>query len=167
MEKVEIIQLTDSNSGYFPLICGWMYNWWGTSEGWSYEKVKAFLGHTLNRDSIPQTFLAISGGKAVGMYQFSMFDLDVRPDLYPWIMNVYVDEAYRRMGISRLLMLDAVRRAGQLGYERIYLYTHHAGLYEKYGFKLMEEMETFKGKGFPERIYVMDGLDGKIRAGQT
>ncbi len=34
----------------------------------------------------------------IGMFQFTYEDLSVRPDIYPWLANVYIDEKYSKMG---------------------------------------------------------------------
>ena len=34
----------------------------------------------------------------IGMYQFTYRDLFMRPDIYPWVANVYIDEKYRNNG---------------------------------------------------------------------
>lgn len=42
------------------------------------------MEHSLCKNRIPQTFVAIINDEPVGMYQISMFDdLDSRPDIYP------------------------------------------------------------------------------------
>lgn len=72
------------------------YNWWGIRDGKSYEEVRCNLEHSLNKDRLPQTYVALIDEEPAGMYQFAMFDdLDTRPDIYPWLINVYVDEKYR------------------------------------------------------------------------
>jgi len=39
--------------------------------------------------------------KLFGMYQFTYEDLFVRPDIYPWLANVYIDEEYRNKLMER------------------------------------------------------------------
>ena len=31
-------------------------------------------------------------------------DLNVRPDIYPWLCNLYIDEEYRNKGYGRILL---------------------------------------------------------------
>lgn len=66
------------------------------------EEVKCYLKHSLCKDNrLPQTFIALINDEPVGMYQISMSDdlVESRPDIYPWLVNVYVDEKRRGNGI--------------------------------------------------------------------
>jgi len=110
----------------------------------------------LNTTRLPQTFAALDNGKPVGMYQLSMSDdLAGRPDIYPWLINVYVDEACRGKNICRFMMETVKENAAKAGLTELYLYTHHVGLYEKFGWRFIEYVDTFKG-GEKERLYKMD-----------
>ena len=92
---MKIIRLEDNNNNIFNKICEWNYNWWGVRNNNSIEEVKCYLKHSLCKDNrLPQTFIALINDEPVGMYQISMSDdlVESRPDIYPWIVNVYVDE---------------------------------------------------------------------------
>ena len=102
---MKIIRLENSNNKIFDKICEWNYNWWGIRNHESFEEVKCGLEHSLNTDRLPQTFVALIDNEPVGMYQLSMCeDLNSRPDIYPWLINVYVDEFYRGNHVCRELM---------------------------------------------------------------
>ena len=135
---MEIIRLEDENSPYFESIYDWNYAWWGVRDGISPAEVRCTLAHSLNRgDRLPQTFVAVEDGQALGMYQLSMIDdLYCRPDLYPWLIDVYVAEPFRGRGVTEL-----------------YLYTTHAGLYEKFGWTYVGEVDTFRADSPRERLY--------------
>ncbi len=72
-----------------------------------------------------------------------MHDLDVRPDIYPYLANLYVQEDYRGNGIVKLLIDRALSEAKRLGLSELFLYTKHVGLYEKYGWEFIGEIDTF------------------------
>ena len=78
------------------------------------------------------------------MYQLSMSDdLNSRPDLYPWLINVYVDEKFRGRNVARELMntvkenmlkwrngewnnlLDVVREGGDVSTNEYQTATRH------------------------------------------
>ena len=63
-------------------------------KNYSYEEVKCYFEHSLYiKNRLLQTFIALINNEPVGMYQISMCDdLYSRPDIYPWLANVYVDE---------------------------------------------------------------------------
>ncbi len=156
MKNLEILKIVNENNKYFEIICNWMYEWWGEKDNWSLEKVKEYMRNSMCTDRIPQTFIAVHDNEVVGMYQISMNDLDVRPDIYPWLINVYVEPKYRGNGICKKMVEHCINEARELNLENIYLYTKHVGLYEKYGFNFIKEINTFKEDSLVERLYVFN-----------
>ena len=144
---IKIIKLLDVNNDIFNKVCEWHYNWWGKRDNYSKEEVICYLEHSLCKNRIPQTFVALIDSIPVGTYQLSMSDdLDHRPDIYPWLANVYVDEQYRGKGICRELMNSVQKNANQINIKELFLYTKHFGLYEKFGWEYVEEINLFKRK---------------------
>lgn len=154
MESIKILKLTNENNKYFNVICDWMYDWWGKADGWSIEKVREYMKNSMCVDRIPQTFIALYNDEVVGMYQLSMNDLDIRPDIYPWLINVYVEYKYRGNGICKKMVEHCINEAKKLNLENLYLYTKHIGLYEKYGFEFIKGINTFKVESQLERLYI-------------
>ena len=155
---MKIIRLDDNNNDIFNKICEWNYNWWGVRNNNSLEEVKCYFKNSLCKDNrLPQTFIALINDEPVGMYQISMSDdLVSRPDIYPWLVNVYVDEKRRGNGICRELMNTVKENAKNIGLNELYLYTKHVGLYEKFGWNFIEEVNTFKDDSPIERLYKLD-----------
>ena len=151
---MKIIKLEDSNNYIFDKICEWNYNWWGIRNNNSFEAVKCNLEHCLCKEKLPQTYVALIDGEPAGMYQLSMSDdLDSRPDIYPWLINVYVDEKFRGKNVCRQLMITVNENAKKAGLIELFLYTKHKGLYEKFGWEFVEEVKTFKDDSPIERLY--------------
>ena len=152
---MEIIRLENENSPYFESIYDWNYAWWGVRDGISPAEVRCTLAHSLNRgDRLPQTFVAAEDGQALGMYQLSMIDdLYCRPDLYPWLIDVYVAEPFRGRGVGRALLETVPENARAAGLTELYLYTSHGGLYEKFGWTYVGEVDTFRADSPRERLY--------------
>lgn len=154
---MEIIKLEESNNIFFDKICDWYYNWLGIKNNESIEEIKCTFEHSLCKNKLPQTFVALIDGEPAGMYQLSMSDdLNSRPDLYPWLINVYVDEKFRGRNVARELMNTVKENAKKLGLTELYLYTKHIGLYEKFGWKFIEEVKTFKDDSPVERLYKLE-----------
>lgn len=154
---MEIIKLEESNNLFFDKICDWYYNWLGIKNNESIEEIKCTFEHSLCKNKLPQTFVAVIDGEPAGMYQLSMSDdLNSRPDLYPWLINVYVDEKFRGRNVARELMNTVKENAKKLGLTELYLYTKHIGLYEKFGWKFIEEVKTFKEDSPVERLYKLE-----------
>lgn len=154
---MKIIKLEDTDSSIFEQVVKWNYNWWGIKNKKSGEEVRCTLEHSVNTNRLPQTYVAIEGGVPVGMYQLSMCDdLSTRPDIYPWLINVYVDEKSRNKGICALLMNTVKENAKKANLTELYLYTHHVGLYEKFGWEFIEEVKTFDDDSTIERLYKLE-----------
>ncbi len=151
---MEIVRLTDKNSPVFEKVVLWNYNWWGSPSGKSLDEVRCTLEHSLMTERLPQTFVAIENGEALGMYQLSMHDdLAGRPDIYPWLINVYVDEKFRGRGVCAEMMKTVEENARKAKLSELYLYTKHIGLYEKYGWEFIEYVKTFDEASPIERLY--------------
>ena len=102
---MKIIRLEEANNLIFEQICLWYYNWLGIKNGESLEEVRYTFKHSLNKDKLPQTYVALIDEKPVGMYQLAIFDdLNCRPDFYPWLINVYVCENFRGNNVCRKMM---------------------------------------------------------------
>lgn len=151
---MKIVKLENKENIFFKKICEWNYNWWGVRDGKSYDEVRCNLEHSLNSDRLPQTYIAVIDDVPVGMYQFAMADdLESRPDIYPWLINVYVDENYRGKNICRILMNSVNDNAKKANLKELFLYTSHVGLYEKFGWQFVEEVMTFRDDSPIERLY--------------
>lgn len=104
--NIKIVLLEKKDTIYITKICNWFYLWWGKDEGFSMEKMNIYILNSLCEDRIPQTYILLSGEKLVGVYQLSIMDIDVRPDIYPWLINVYIDKSYRGKGYFNELMIS-------------------------------------------------------------
>ena len=155
---MKIIRLENNNDDIINKICEWNYNWWEIKNNNSLEEVRCYFKHSLCKDNrLPQTFIALIKDEPVGMYQISMSDdLVSRPDIYQWLVNVYVDEKRRGNGICRKLMNTVKENAKSISLNELYLYTKHVGLYEKFGWKFIEKVNTFKDDSSMERLYKLD-----------
>ena len=150
---IEIKQITEPESPHLALLCQWFLAWWGEREGFSAQKMECYVKHSVCIDRLPQTYLAFVDGVPAGCYQLSMADLEVRPDLYPWLINVYVDKPYRGRGVLRAMLESAATQACGLGLKQLYLFTTHEGLYEKFGWQFVEAVETFLPDAPLQRLY--------------
>ena len=84
-----------------------------------------------------------------------MEDLFSRPDIYPWLANVYIDKAYRAYGYGRVLLNSVKKTAEKAGLKELYLFTTHEGLYEKFGWDFIQEIDTFL-EPRTQRLYRLD-----------
>lgn len=151
---LEVKQLININKDTLNTITTWMYNWWGKDDGYSFDGIKCFIEHSMQNDKLPQTYGLFLDNKIIGMYQFRYDDLDVRPDIYPWLANVYIDKKYRKLGYSKILLESAIENTKNIvGFNEIFLFTKHIGLYEKFGFEFVELIDTYNKKDRIQRLY--------------
>jgi len=157
MERLEIKKLVDKNDESFEIVCHWHYNWWGKRDGYSMAQIISYVTHSLGEDKIPLTYVALLDQVPVGMYQLLMYDnLIHRPDIYPWLANVFVDAPHRGQGICRALMLSVEKHARDIGLEELFLFTNHDNLYEKFGWEFVEDFETFRENSPIEKLYRLE-----------
>lgn len=149
---MRIERVTDPQ--YLDVMTDWMYGWWGQKEHYTVEAVHESLLHSLNTDRLPQTFGLFDGDALLGMYQITNADLFVRPDLYPWLANVYLDPAYRGRGLGKLLLSSVPENAAKAGCGELYLFTERTGFYEALGWTFLGEVGTFLSPHI-QRLYRM------------
>lgn len=150
---MKIKQCTDPNAPELTVMTRWMYEWWGEKEGYCIEEIAHMMAHSVNTMRLPQTYTIWLENQLVGMYQFSLHDLDCRPDLYPWLCNVYLIPEVRGKGILYEVMAQVKQSMIQMGWSNLYLFTTHTGLYEKLGWQFIEEIETFLPQAHWQRLY--------------
>ena len=152
--SVEIKKMTDLSENQLTQVADWMYQWWGQREGYAYEAVKCYVQRGLQATRLPQTYGMYLDDQLIGVYQFRLDDLFVRPDIYPWLANVYLDPLYRNKGYGKQLMESIRGNALQcLPYDEVFLFTKHTGLYEKYGWEFVSEIDTYLESGRIQRLY--------------
>ena len=151
---LELKQLIDINDSILNTITTWMYNWWEIRDGYSFDTVKCFMKNSLQKNRLPQTYGLFLDGNIIGMFQFTYEDLSVRPDIYPWLANVYIDEKYRKMGYGRKLLENIKNIAKEnTNFNELFLYTKHIGIYEKFGWNYISEIDTYNEESRIERLY--------------
>lgn len=155
--NLELKQLIDIDDNTLNIITTWMYNWWGKKDGFSYDGVKCFMKHSLLKDRLPQTYGLFLNNTIIGMFQLTYEDLNVRPDIYPWLANVYIDKQYREKGYSKILLKSIKDIASKTtNFSTLFLYTKHVGLYEKFGWEFVSKIDTYIEESRIERLYKLD-----------
>lgn len=124
-------------------ITNWFYNWWGKKENWSREKVYNYVKNSCSKKTLPKTFIFIEEGIIKGVCMLSYYDMDVRPDIYPWLINMYVDTPFRGNNICDSLLKYSINYLKENNFKEVYIYTLITGLYEKYNFKKVEDVKTY------------------------
>lgn len=155
-EQVIIKRLNKQDTEYINAIAGWLYNWWGKTEGYEYDAIRDYASLAVCEERIPQTFIALKGTVPVGMYHIMMSDCKVRPDVYPWLTDVFVAPDWRGHGIGQLLIESVYDNAKTLGLKEIFLYTHLDDMYEKFGWKFIEYFNPYTSPKGVQKLYRLE-----------
>lgn len=126
-------------------------------QNFSWEEVKEHTLMMLERWAFTEwetMFAAIADGRIVGMASVMKTDYYPLPEIFPWISSIFVSEAYRGNRISGRLIEAANEYALKIGFERTYIPSEHAGLYEKYGYRYVKDIVNYGGG--TDRLYVKE-----------
>lgn len=90
-------------------------------------------------------FAAIENEEIIGFCTF--MESDYYPDnkYYPWISTIFVEEKYRGKRISQRMIETVTDYAKTCHFSEVYIPSDIIGLYEKYGFKKIDELENYGG----------------------
>ena len=99
-------------------------------------------------------FAATVDGRIVGMASVMKTDYYPLPDICPWVSCVFVSEAYRGQRISGKMIACANQYLKRQGFDRSYIPSEFAGLYEKYGYRYLGDIVNYGGG--TDRLYVKE-----------
>ncbi len=95
-----------------------------------------------NTDRLPLTLVALHAEQLIATVSLKLRDLDIRPDLDPWLGALLVVPDQRRRGVGSMLMYRATEEARRLNLPRLFLWTSSAeGLYLKLGWQVVERTD--------------------------
>jgi len=100
------------------------------------EEIESLYYEELQHD-MPLTYIALCDEVPVGSCTLELTG-GIRPDLGPWIGDLVVDRKYQQRGIGKILLDEAIEKAKQLNFKRLYLFTFDTSIpsyYEKLGWK--------------------------------
>lgn len=128
----------------------------------AYEwRAAAFLAKLLRSGEFHSTlgkgtlYLLTEGEMLVSFMTLAERDCIDDASLSPWIGFVHTAPEYRGRRCAGLLLDYAVQQAVSSGAARVYICTDHVGLYEKYGFRYLENRVSIYGED--SRIYYREG----------
>lgn len=124
-----------------------------------YEKMRAcdwdagqYLGWLLKTGefnkvsgSFGEALILTDNGEMASYCTFVEFDEIESDDMKPWIGFVYTFPEYRGRRCAGKLIEYAVNAAKQAGFTRIFVSSEEKGLYEKYGFTYVCNMQSVHG----------------------
>ena len=103
-----------------------------------------------NYDKLITILFLVDNDILIGFISLFKYDGDERKDLTPWYATMYVKEEYRNKGYSKILNDALLKKAKDLGYDRIYLKSDLVNYYEKFGAKYLSTLKN------NENLYYID-----------
>ncbi|MBR4626936.1 MAG: GNAT family N-acetyltransferase [Ruminococcus sp.] len=128
---------------------------------WRAGKQLSTLMHTNAFKYWERVIATFEDGEPVGFCTLTEKD-ELPPDLpyTPFIGFVFIEEEHRGKRLSEKMIRKAIENAGTLGYDKLYLMSGETGLYEKYGFRYIDDLETIYGD--TEQLYCISTHDQEV-----
>lgn len=119
--------------------------WSYLNPGGSLEGKTDYLRRNCGRSGVPSFIIAVEGADLVGSASLIAHDMDNRPELTPWLADVFVKPEYRGQGVATSLIRRIEFEAKSVVITKLYLYTPDAaGLYRRLGWNAVDECK-YKG----------------------
>lgn len=126
------------------------------------EEIESGYYRELNEE-LPFAYVALYDGIPVGTCSLQL-DGGIRPDLKPWLGDLVVDAKYQKQGIGKLLLDVAIKKAKDLGYAKLYLFTFDPSIpeyYQRLGWRTIGKDE-FKSQPVTVMEITCTGSDVKL-----
>ncbi len=137
-----------NHTRFVPVLTDYMYAHWRSlleAVGKSRDDFALSMQDHCRIGSLPLALVAFQDDQVLGTIALKPQDLDIRPDLTPWLGGLFILAEYRRRGIGSLLITRMVAEAEKLGLPCLYLWTPSAeSLYVRHGWKLLERVPYYE-----------------------
>ncbi len=131
---------------------------WGPLTGRNtLKEYRELLHFAAESKSLPTTLVAVENATVLGSVNVLENDLPLRPDIAPWLAQLFVFPNFRCRGAGALLISGAIAKARKLNRPVLYLYTSGTlpNYYEKLGWSRLEEI-AYLGKRRVIMAYKID-----------
>jgi GNAT superfamily N-acetyltransferase len=127
---------------HIAALAAWHFAQWGELNPANDVAARiARLQTHLQRRVVPTTFIACDGEELLGSASLVLSDLDIRPELTPWLASVFVAPAARNRGVGTLLVQRVMSEARDIGLQRLHLFTlDREQFYAGLGWRLLERI---------------------------
>jgi N-acetylglutamate synthase-like GNAT family acetyltransferase len=134
-------------------IADWIESEWGVLDILDYYKL--ISENKKNDADFPQCLIAISGDdRVMGTISILLDDMNIRPNLNPWLGCLYVDPIYRCRSVAKCLFAACEVLAHEKKIPKLYLWTSKIhSMAEKFGWSHIERV-IFEN----ENVYIMEKI---------
>ena len=136
--EIKIISLYEC-PGCADRLADWTYGEWYSGRNVPHAAVRKMFMERARSERFPVSLVAFLDGEPAGMATLKNDELWSRPDLNPWLSTLYVEPAFRGLGIGSGLVRAVLKKAGEIGFGKVYLFLGGSGgeslaaFYEKTG----------------------------------
>jgi predicted N-acetyltransferase YhbS len=108
----------------------------------SFDDYVVLLTEAAASRTVPSVLAATCEGDLLGSANLVASDLPSRPELTPWLAQLFVKPTRRRAGVGAALVYAVIERARQCGHPRVYLYTSGTlpHYYGRLGWRIVERL---------------------------
>lgn len=139
MPAIEIVT-TAARPDLIAIISPWLWREWGIRRGRTQAQVAASMAARVAPQGPEQTFVLLDDGRPAATASFVHHDLDLRPDLTPWLASVFVHPDFRGRGHVAPVIRAVEASARAAGIATLYLDTNTAApLYARLGWVVFDE----------------------------
>jgi predicted N-acetyltransferase YhbS len=126
---------------FFPLVANWIWDEWKHLVAQrSAQEFEAWMRAGRRGRGLPTTLVWIEDEQPVATVSLECDDMEIRPDLTPWLASLFVLPAHRGRGLGRALVRAAEAEAHALGVGELFLYTpEHEDFYTALGWERCEQ----------------------------
>jgi GNAT superfamily N-acetyltransferase len=142
LNKVVVAPLTPSS--LTKTIADIQFSFWGSLTGYrSAVDYECFLRRAAISSALPAVLIAMRNDDFIGSVNLLENEMPIRPELSPWMGQLFVIDGERDRGVGRILVDAAIAHAATLGYRRLHLFTSGTlpQFYNSLGWKPLETIE--------------------------
>jgi GNAT superfamily N-acetyltransferase len=122
-----------------PVVAAWLWESFARARGRSFEETLETVLASVTASSMPRTFVLLIDDRPVGTASLTAQDLEERPDLTPWLADVFVEPGSRRQGLAARLIAAVEDECRKTGIATLWLYTRTAeNVYTRAGWRKVE-----------------------------
>jgi GNAT superfamily N-acetyltransferase len=124
------------------------YAYWGPLTGYNSPALyEAFLEQAAHSLTLPRVLVAMAPTTFLGSVNLLTNEMTARPQLTPWLGQLFVPERHRAKGIGTKLLGAAISYVDSLGYSQLFLFTSGTlpDYYRKRGWTDVEDV-AYLGK---------------------